>query len=87
MLGTEASMIELSEEQIQALASQEEFPPRVINPRTNETFVSSQLAKAYELLKDPDYDASPWTGEELEALASEIAEGTDWAEFDDSERR
>ena len=32
-------MIELTEQQVQALENAEAAPPRVVNPRTHETFV------------------------------------------------
>jgi len=63
-------MIELTEQQIQALANPQADPPRVVNPRTQETFVLLRVEE-YERLKDEEYDDSPWTREELEALAWE----------------
>ena len=63
-------MIELTEQQIQALENSESSSPRLVNPRTNETFVLVRLDE-YERLKEVDYDDSPWTREELEALAWE----------------
>jgi len=36
----------------------------------------------YERLKEERYDDSPWTREELEALAWEVAERTRWDEYD-----
>ena len=42
-------------------------PPRVVNPRTNETFVLLRVEE-YERLKE-EYDDNPWTREELQALA------------------
>ena len=63
-------MIELTEHQIQSLESDEAIPPRIVNPRTNETFVLLRL-DAFENLKTEEYDDSPWTREELQALAWE----------------
>jgi hypothetical protein len=34
-------MIELTDQQVQALENLEATPPRLVNPRTNETFVLS----------------------------------------------
>jgi len=75
-------MIELTEQQAQALESAEASPPRVVNPRTRETFVLLRVDE-YERLKGQEYDDSPWTREELEALAWKVAEHTGWEEYDD----
>ena len=76
-------MIELTEQQIQALQSPEATPPRVVNPRTKETFVLLRVEE-YERLKEEEYDDSPWTREELQALAWDVAERTGWEEYDDA---
>jgi alpha-D-ribose 1-methylphosphonate 5-phosphate C-P lyase len=78
-------MIELTDQQIAALTSPEDNPPRVVNPHTQETFVLVPLAE-YARLKEDPYDDSPWTREELEALAWQAAEGTDWEEGEGNER-
>ncbi|MCR4414505.1 MAG: hypothetical protein NUV77_18960 [Thermoguttaceae bacterium] len=78
-------MIELTEQQIKALETPEVVPPRVVNPRTNETFVLLRVDE-YERLKQDEYDDSPWTREELEALAWERFKREareDWSEYDD----
>jgi PHD/YefM family antitoxin component YafN of YafNO toxin-antitoxin module len=75
-------MIELTERQLEALEKAEATPPRVVNPRTRETFVLLRLDE-YERLKEDAYDDSPWTREELQALAWEVAERTGWEEYDD----
>jgi hypothetical protein len=75
-------MIELTEEQLKALGTPDTTPPRVVNPRTGETFVLLR-ADEYERLKEGEYDDSPWTREELQALAWEAGEHTDWEEYDD----
>jgi hypothetical protein len=77
----EAGMIELTEQQVEALERAEATPPRVVNPRTNETFVLVRIDE-YERLKD-EYDDSPWTREELQALAWERVKHEDWDEYDD----
>jgi hypothetical protein len=74
-------MIELTEQQVQALEQSESTPPRVLNPRTKETFVLLSVAE-YERAKQ-EYDDSPWTREELEALAWERLKHDDWDEYDD----
>ena len=63
-------MIELTEQQSQALEQQDAAPPRIVNPRTNETYVLLRVDE-YKQLKDDEYDDSPWTREELEARAWE----------------
>ena len=68
-------MIELTEQQMQALENPEATPPRVVNPRTKETFVLLRVDE-YERLKEQEYDDSPWTREELQALAWETGEHT-----------
>ncbi|HEY7423963.1 MAG TPA: hypothetical protein VH682_06925 [Gemmataceae bacterium] len=76
-------MIELTEQQLQALENPEATPPRLVNPRTKETFVLLRVDE-YERLKEDEYDDSSWTREELEALAWEVAERTGWEEYDDA---
>jgi hypothetical protein len=75
-------MIELTEQQIEALEHADATPPRVVNPRTTETFVLLRIDE-YERLKEDEYDDSPWTREELQAMAWEVAERTGWDEYDD----
>ena len=74
-------MIELTEQQAQALEQPESTAPRVVNPRTKETFVLLRVDE-YERLKE-EYDDSPWTREELQALAWETVKDEDWDEYDD----
>jgi PHD/YefM family antitoxin component YafN of YafNO toxin-antitoxin module len=81
--GKEAAMIELTEQQLQALQSPDAAPPRVVNPRTKETFVLLRVEE-YERLKEQAYDDSPWTREELQALAWETGERSGWDEYADT---
>ena len=76
-------MIELTEQQMRALENPEATPPRMMNPRTKETFVLLRVDE-YERLKQEEYDDSPWTREELQALAWEAAERDGWEECDDA---
>ena len=78
-------MIELTEQQMQALEYSEATPPRVVHPRSNEIFVLLRVDE-YERLKEDEYDDSPWTREELQALAWEVAEQTGWEEGDAPEK-
>ena len=74
-------MLELTEQQQQAVASTDATPVRLVNPSTQETFVLLRKEE-YERLTADDYDDSPWSREELEALAWHNAEraGTDVAD-------
>jgi hypothetical protein len=63
----EAPMIELTQEQVQALGKPEATPPRVVNPQTQEQFVLVSLAE-YQRLTEAEYDGSPWTDEERDLL-------------------
>jgi hypothetical protein len=77
------AIIELTEQQVKALENPGATPPRVVNPSTKETFVLLRVDE-YERLKEQQYGDSPWTREELEALAWEAAEHTGWGEYDDA---
>jgi hypothetical protein len=80
--GKEGAMIELTEQQVEALQQAAASPPRVVNPRTNETFVLLRVEE-YERLKEEEYDDSPWTREEVQALTWERVKREEWDEYDD----
>lgn len=63
-------MIELTEQQLESLEHSEAVPPRIVNPRNTETFVLLRVEEC-ENLKAQEYDDSPWTRDELQALAWE----------------
>ena len=75
-------MIELTEQQVQALENPEATPPRIVNPRTQETFVLLRVDE-YERLKQDEYDDSPWTSEELQTLAWEAGKQGGWEDMDE----
>jgi hypothetical protein len=75
-------MIELTEQQMQALENPEGIPPRIMHPRSKETFVLLRVDE-YERLTEEKYDDSPWTREELQALAWERIKREDRDEYDD----
>ena len=77
-------MIELTEQQVQAIQQSGRSSPRLVNPLTNETFVLVRLEE-YERLTGEEYDDSPWTREELEALAWEAGRHEEWDEYDDGD--
>jgi hypothetical protein len=83
--GKESGMIELTEQQLQALEHPETTPPRLVNPRTKETFVLVRVEE-YERLKQDEYDDSPWTREELEALAWEAGKSAGWEDLDEYDK-
>jgi ATP-dependent exoDNAse (exonuclease V) beta subunit len=78
----EATVIELTEQQMQALEKPEASPPQIVNPRTKETFVLLRVDE-YARLKEDEYDDSPWTREELNALAWETAKHAEWDDIDE----
>lgn len=66
-------MLELTQQQQEAVASNAVAPVRLVNPQTQETFVLLRNDE-YERLTTDDYDDSPWSRDELEALAWHNAE-------------
>jgi hypothetical protein len=79
--GKEAAMIELTDQQVQALENPEGTPLQLVNPRTKETFVLLRVDEYKRLTED--YDDSPWTREELEALAWESGKHIGWEDMDE----
>jgi len=68
-------MIELTEQQLQALERLEATPPRLVNPKTQQRFV---LLPEEEYAQLTAYDASPWTDEERDRLRAEALEALGW---------
>jgi hypothetical protein len=79
--GKEVAMIELTDQQLQALENPGATPPLLVNPRTRETFVLLRVDE-YERLTE-DYDDSPWTREELQALAWDAGKPIGWEDMDE----
>jgi hypothetical protein len=75
-------MIEMTEQQMQAFETPGVTPPRLVNPRTKETFVLLRIEE-YERLIENEYDDSPWTSEERHALAWEAGKHAGWEEMDE----
>src|SRR5262249_21208021 len=71
--GKEVAIIELAEQPAQALENSGTTAPRLVNPRTRDIGVLLRVAH-YEHLADQEYKESPWTQEELEAVAREVGE-------------
>ena len=78
----DSNLIELTEHQMLSLTKRDSAPPRMVNPHTQETFVLLSVAE-FESLREKGYDDSPWTREELETQALNIAERSEWEEYDD----
>src|SRR5205809_792390 len=77
------AMIELTEQQIQALNNPDSKPLRLVNPRTKESYVLLSDDEYEHLKEQGGYDDSPWTREELQALAWERVKHEDWDEYDE----
>ncbi len=79
-------MIELTAQQADAVELPEAAPLRLVNPRTQETFVLLR-GDEYQRLTEVEYDDSPWTSEERLALAwkagKHIGWDEDYPEYDD----
>ena len=75
-------MIELTEHQVDALENSKGTPLRLMNPRTQETYVLLPVDE-YERLRGDEYDDTPWTKEELQALAWEAGERVGWEDMDE----
>jgi hypothetical protein len=67
-------MIELTEQQAQAVAVS--TPPTVVDPKTKTAYVLVRR-DVYERLTREDYDDSPWTEDEMDALAVESGQMLD----------
>jgi hypothetical protein len=75
-------MIELTQQQWQALDNSGTSSRRLVNPSTGETFVLLRLDE-FERLEKGEYDDSPWTREELQALAWEAGKHAGWEDMDE----
>jgi hypothetical protein len=75
-------MIELTSQQLDELDRSEDSPPQVLNPRTQERFVLVRTDD-YAKLKETDYDDSPWTREEMAAMAWHVGRSHGWEEDTD----
>ncbi len=64
-------MIELTEQQAQALAAAGDKPPVVVDPNTNVPYVLIRK-EVYERLTAEEYEEGPWSDEEMDQLAAEV---------------
>jgi hypothetical protein len=76
MQGKEAAVIELTEQQAQAIAVSGDRPPVVVDPKTKTAYVLLRQ-EVYQQLMGEEYDNSPWTDEEMALLAAEAGEMLD----------
>lgn len=74
-------MIELTEKQLAAIAGPGSRPTRVVNPQTMETFVLLPIDQ-FERLTGEEYDDTPWTRDELQALAWQRVQHEDCSDYD-----
>ena len=75
-------MIELTEQQVQAIAAAGNEPPVVVDPKGKIPYVLLRQ-DVYERLIDKDYDDGPWTDTEMELLAWEAGKHAGWEDMDD----
>ena len=68
-------MIELTEQQVQALERPKAAPPRLVHPKTQQRFV---LISEEEYERLTGYDTGPWTDEERDLLRAEAVEALGW---------
>jgi hypothetical protein len=79
-------MIELTKRRLDALGDTRGVPLRLLNPRRKDTYVLLP-ADEYERLKQDEYDDTPWTKEEIQALAWDAGTAIGWEgmdEYDDA---
>jgi len=75
-------IIRLTEEQLQAVAASGATPPTLVDPSTQTTYVLIRK-DLYERMTDEEYDDSPWTAEERDALAWEAGKHAGWEDMDE----
>ncbi|HEX7376436.1 MAG TPA: hypothetical protein VF278_04955 [Pirellulales bacterium] len=75
-------MIELTAQQLEAVAFRPGVPPTLIDPHTRTTYVLIRK-DLYEQLLSGDYDDSPWTAEERDMLAWDAGKHAGWEEMDE----
>lgn len=76
-------MIELTDAQAELLQTDPSAPPRVLNPRTRETFVLLRVEE-YEKIAIGE-EAYDWTDEDLDAWNADLARRGEWAEHEEQE--
>lgn len=78
----ETRRTELIECQLPAVAESGETPATLADPKTcTQSLLNCKVD--YDPRTDPDFDDSPWTPEEREALAWEAGKHAGWEEMDE----
>ena len=75
-------MIELTEQQVQAITAAGQTPPVLVDRKTKTAYVLLRQ-DVYQRLADKEYDDSPWTDDEMELLAWEAGKHAGWEDMDD----
>lgn len=75
-------MMQLTQQQIDAVAASPGTPPTLIDPSTQTAYVLIRKDLFDQMLID-DYDDSPWTAEERDALAWEAGKHAGWEDMDE----
>jgi hypothetical protein len=75
-------MIQLTPQQLDAVAASAETPPTLIDPNTQAAYVLIRK-ELYERLLAAEYDDSPWTAEERDVLAWEAGKHAGWDDMDE----
>jgi hypothetical protein len=78
-------MIELTQQQAQAIADSGDVPPVLVDPTTKTTYVLLRQEE-YEKIIGEEYDDSEWTDEEMELLAWEAGKLAGWEDMDEYDR-
>jgi hypothetical protein len=76
-------IIQLTDEQVQAVAASGSDPPTLVDPYTQRNYVLVRK-DLYEQMTREEYDDSPWTAEERDVLAWEAGKHAGWDEQRDS---
>ena len=82
-------ILQLTPQQIEAVAANATTPPTLIDPNTQTAYVLIRK-DLYEQMLSDEYDDSPWTAEERDALAWEAGKHAGWeemGEYDDGAQK
>jgi hypothetical protein len=80
-------MIELTNEQIDALEGLGDEPLVIVNPHTQVKFLLTPLDEPKRAENDDEYDDSPWTPEEMLLMADRVAEEAGWMEWPEEDEK
>ena len=74
------SMIQLTPQQVDAVAASAATPPILIDPNSQPAYVLIRK-ELYERLLAAEYDDSPWTAEERNAITWEAGKHAGWEDM------